>query len=326
MVPNISQSIDEAVALQRHEGRPGSIAASTIASGAGWRILDVICTCGQHDLVRDEEHSHYSLALVLGGAFEYRGRAGSAQLAPGSILIGRAGSPFRCWHGHGTGDRCLAVQFEAEAFHELTAGIGAPNPMELPVAVPVQRHTAGLFAFAEMVVSGSPYVIENSFETAVGLADHVLTAARHAKSIISATVRAAEAKRILDLARWIEEDPAADHDLEQLACRVGLSKYHFIRAFKRVVGMPPYSFITRARLREACKGIAATDRHIIDVAMDAGFSDLSTFNHLFRRHFGATPRALRRESRGGSLRTLFDWERDESFGSRTIVARSAVAN
>jgi AraC family transcriptional regulator len=306
MAPTTSSVIEAAVARRRHTSTVATIGARMIANGPGWRILDVLCTCGHDDVVRDEEHSHFSLAMVLGGAFEYRGRRGSAQLAPGSILIGKAGEPFRCWHSYGAGDRCLAVQFEQHAFDELTAGLGADNCRELPVAIPVTRHTAGLFAFAELLVDDGLQVADG-LEMATRLADRILTTA-HQVEQPNSRVRAADMRRILELARWIETDPSADYDIEGLALRAGLSKYHFIRSFKTVVGMPPYAFITRARLRDACTEIARSDRRIIDVALGAGFSDLSTFNHLFKRHFACAPQALRLRSRNRHAHALFELE------------------
>ena len=301
-----SGMIEEAVATRRHSGSSDALHARALSSGAGWRVLDVLCTCDRHDAVNDEQHSHYSLALVLGGAFEYRSRRGSAQLAPGSILLCKAGDPFRCWHSYGAGDRCFAVQFESEAFEELRADLHPDCRSELPLMVPVARRTAGLFAFAEML-AGNRLEHAGGLETAVGLADRILLAA-HQVDEPRAPVPRNSASRILELARWIETDPGADHDVGSLAVRAGLSKFHCIRLFKSVTGLPPYAFIGRARLRNACMEIAGSQRRIIDVALEAGFSDLSTFNHLFKHHFGIAPQALRLKSRASAGQVLFELE------------------
>lgn len=303
MLAGTSGRIEEAIAERRRSGSDKAIGARAIASGEGWRILDVICTCGQHDPVRDEEHSHHSLAMVIGGAFEYRGRRGSAQLAPGSILIGRAGDPFRCWHSFGAGDRCVAVQFEAEPFDQLADSLGRRRRGELPVALPVNRSTAGLFAFAEILADTGLEGMDG-FETAVRLADRILVESRFAEPPASSAT--GDPRRMLEIARWIDGDPSTDHDVETLSRAAGLSKFHFIRSFRKAVGTPPYAFVTRARLRDACKAIALTDQRIIDVALDCGFSDLSTFNHLFKSHFGKSPLALRSDARNGRGHAMFE--------------------
>lgn len=45
-----------------------------------------------------------------------------------------------------------------------------------------------------------------------------------------------------------------------------------------------------------------TDRGISEIAFDAGFSDLSTFNRAFRRRFGLTPSDVRAEALGKPVR------------------------
>ena len=43
-------------------------------------------------------------------------------------------------------------------------------------------------------------------------------------------------------------------------------------------------------------------RHIGDIAIEAGFSDLSYFSRAFRRRYGATPTMVREAARQGSRR------------------------
>jgi AraC-like DNA-binding protein len=40
-------------------------------------------------------------------------------------------------------------------------------------------------------------------------------------------------------------------------------------------------------------------RKIADIAAEAGFSDLSSFNRAFRRRFGLTPSVMREEHKAG---------------------------
>ena len=48
----------------------------------------------------------------------------------------------------------------------------------------------------------------------------------------------------------------------------------------------------QARLRNARSPI-----RILDIALEAGFTDLSTFNRLFRKRFGDTPSSIRNDAR-----------------------------
>jgi AraC-like DNA-binding protein len=93
--------------------------------------------------------------------------------------------------------------------------------------------------------------------------------------------------------RLIERDPALRLELDTLAREANLSRFHFLRAFARATGLTPHRYLTRARLRRAAVRLATNDARVVDVALQSGFRDVSTFNHAFRAEFGATPREHR---------------------------------
>jgi AraC family transcriptional regulator len=66
-----------ALARKRLNGAAGAIAEAPIASGKGWRVQDVICTCGPHDHDAEELSGASSVALVLSGSFIVRDRHGT---------------------------------------------------------------------------------------------------------------------------------------------------------------------------------------------------------------------------------------------------------
>ncbi|WP_428493042.1 helix-turn-helix transcriptional regulator [Rhodopila sp.] len=81
---------------------------------------------------------------------------------------------------------------------------------------------------------------------------------------------------------------------------VAMTPYHFLRTFRRVVGMTPHQFVLRTRLQNAAVALRRSRRPVLEVALDAGFADLSTFNRRFRRVIGMTPRAYRSGGRIGT--------------------------
>jgi AraC family transcriptional regulator len=72
-----------------------------------------------------------------------------------------------------------------------------------------------------------------------------------------------------------------------------MSKYHFLRVFRRLTGVTPHQYLISARMRRAALGLASSRHPVLDVALDAGFGDLSTFNKRFRATFGVTPTQYR---------------------------------
>jgi len=60
-----------------------------------------------------------------------------------------------------------------------------------------------------------------------------------------------------------------------------------------LTGVTPHQFVLRARLRAAALRLLDGDDKVIEIALGAGFGDVSNFNAAFRREFGVSPRAYR---------------------------------
>jgi AraC-like DNA-binding protein len=84
--------------------------------------------------------------------------------------------------------------------------------------------------------------------------------------------------------------------LEQVARESGVSAFHFLRLFTRVIGVTPHQYLVRSRLRHAARLLAQDTRPIADIAYEVGFGDLSNFIRTFRRAAGVSPRGFRRAS------------------------------
>ncbi|UPT88722.1 AraC family transcriptional regulator [Bradyrhizobium barranii subsp. apii] len=84
--------------------------------------------------------------------------------------------------------------------------------------------------------------------------------------------------------------------VSDLANLLGLSQFHFIRAFKHSVGLSPYQYVLSERINVAKEILSKSDLSMADVALAAGFSDASQLNRVFRKLVGVTPTAFRRES------------------------------
>jgi AraC-like DNA-binding protein len=286
-----SEIVARSVETRRARGERGAATVVPIFQGQGWRIADIVCNADASDPSFEEQHDYVSIALVMAGAFAYRSSAGSGDLCSGSALLGSPHSRFSCTHRHGAGDRCIAFQFSAECYDELLSLLGpAQAGMTFPrVALPVCVGAAVLFARSEALANGHSGA--SAPELALGVVSWVAgTLNRRGREQHPAP---AQAQAMLAVARAIDEDVSADHSVARLAAQASMSPFHFIRCFKRVVGTTPHTYVRIARLRQAARLLRDPSLSIAAVAFEAGFQDLSVFNHAFRQIFALTPRQLR---------------------------------
>jgi AraC-like DNA-binding protein len=76
----------------------------------------------------------------------------------------------------------------------------------------------------------------------------------------------------------------------EAAATAHLSPAHFIRCFRRAVGMPPHAWQLQQRV-DLAKPLLAGGRPPADVALELGFADQSHFTRRFRAVTGLTPGA-----------------------------------
>jgi AraC family transcriptional regulator len=81
--------------------------------------------------------------------------------------------------------------------------------------------------------------------------------------------------------------------LRVVAREVGMSYFHFSRAFKQSMGITPTNYIAERRIERAKKLMQETDFPISEIALRSGFSSQSHFTTCFRRLAGVTPRSFR---------------------------------
>ncbi|MCU4529845.1 AraC family transcriptional regulator [Acinetobacter sp. P1(2023)] len=94
--------------------------------------------------------------------------------------------------------------------------------------------------------------------------------------------------KILRVKELLVEMPETNFSLQDLADMVGLSAWHFLRQFKKYVGLPPHAWLVQARLQKARQLLKQGDQ-IAMVAQQCGFSDQSHFNRHFKKAMGVTP-------------------------------------
>ncbi|ESY73784.1 AraC family transcriptional regulator [Mesorhizobium sp. M0051] len=99
--------------------------------------------------------------------------------------------------------------------------------------------------------------------------------------------------RILRALDYIEAHLADDITLDDLAAVAVMSRFHFARAFRAAVGVPPHAFVVSRRIERAKDLLRSTRLPIAEVAWRVGYSNPAKFAAQFRKLVGERPGAWR---------------------------------
>jgi len=96
-------------------------------------------------------------------------------------------------------------------------------------------------------------------------------------------------RALYEARRYIEARFAQEITLDALGQRVGMSKYHLLRAFKQKYGVTPLQYQTRLRMHHAKRLLRLHYMTLAEVASRVGYDSVSAFCRAFRREVGVSP-------------------------------------
>lgn len=82
--------------------------------------------------------------------------------------------------------------------------------------------------------------------------------------------------------------------LDELACVLNLSRFHFCTAFRHATGRTPHEWLVHARIGQASKLLRNPALNITDVSLAVGYGTPSAFAASFRKIVGISPSEYRR--------------------------------
>jgi AraC family transcriptional regulator len=103
------------------------------------------------------------------------------------------------------------------------------------------------------------------------------------------------ARQVRLVVDYIENHLTEKTTIAELAALLDLTRFHFIRAFKHVVGLPPHQFLIMRRVERAKELLETEDMPISEVATKAGFASVPQLTKAFTRSVGTTPSDFRRQ-------------------------------
>lgn len=95
------------------------------------------------------------------------------------------------------------------------------------------------------------------------------------------------AHRLIKVKEFIDSNYYENLDIDQLANLSYMSKFHFLRMYKKMFGISPYRYILELKLIESKKLLK--NLNTVEVSKLLNFSDRSAFSNKFKKRFSLNP-------------------------------------
>jgi AraC family transcriptional regulator len=225
---------------------------TTVHYSAAVAVRTVCCDARPGDAPYTEIHPCHSLSFVRRGSFGCRACGATQELVVGSVTVGRPGLEYVATHEHHDGgDECLSIKFSAEHAAALLAGsawgVGSVPPLPRLVVLG-ELLQASIERRSDLGVDEVAMMFAAMFAQAAGGPE---------SNVLRAS--ASDRRRAVDTALWLDRQCGEAIDLEAAARQAGLSPFHYLRVFARVLGVTPHQYLLRARLRHAARLAARQD-------------------------------------------------------------------
>lgn len=119
------------------------------------------------------------------------------------------------------------------------------------------------------------------------------------------------AQRIQKILAFIQENYRKKLPLCTISREIGLHPQYFSAFFQKQFHTKYIDFLNRYRIHQSLQDLIHTDKNILEIALDHGFSNHKSYSNSFQRYCQMSPSAYRRKNRPGSKslteRTPMGW-------------------
>lgn len=102
--------------------------------------------------------------------------------------------------------------------------------------------------------------------------------------------KSSDGNTIKTILNYCSENYSRDIQLESISQALHISKYYISHLFSQKLHMGFNEYIGMLRISDACKLLVSQDKSITEVAYSVGFNSTRSFNRLFLKYTGTTPK------------------------------------
>jgi AraC family transcriptional regulator len=245
-----------------------------------------------HGAMAAHAHDEPWFCLVVEGRYEERILGETNAHDPGDLLF----CPANAAHAQRFGQEgARKVIFSAG---EQTTALLAEHGTRLN-GRPLLRRSAALLTLGRSIVA--ELALDDAFAS---LSAEALTMEALALTARGLDRRSRQEPAWLRRVReFLQDDPAREVTLDQLAVVAGRHPVHLARTFRTVHECTIGDYVRRLRVDRAATLLRTTRRPLLDIALDCGFAGAAQFSRSFRAVHATTPSAWRvNPGKAGGLR------------------------
>lgn len=110
----------------------------------------------------------------------------------------------------------------------------------------------------------------------------------------SENVKLAETKPIRLAKQYINDNYNLALSLESISAQIGFNPAYFSTLFKKETGKNFMEYVMEIRVQNAKNFLASTNKTLVDISTEVGYSDFKYFSKVFKRITGLTPSEYRK--------------------------------
>jgi AraC-like DNA-binding protein len=101
-------------------------------------------------------------------------------------------------------------------------------------------------------------------------------------------------EKVIGAKKFIDTHYGSDIGISEMAASASLSKFHFMRLFKKLYGITPSQYLTKVRVEKA-KLLLQKGATVGEACFLVGFDSITSFTGLFKKMTGSTPSMVMRK-------------------------------
>lgn len=255
------------------------------ASGTGTKVLKAVMSDFSY-----AKHSHEELALgvTMAGVQEFECEGSQFRSQPGDIILFNPGDVHNGNPGDGEALKYTMLYLDTADFYPLMWSASESCRSQFRISKTHFNDAALQFLILEMsqVIADEGRLSVEYDHCRYKIANRLVQKMRIASEDSWTRYKDTLLLRAKD---YIHDSVADDITIDELSQVASISKYHFIRLFRKQFGLTPHKYILNLKVNRA-RVLLEAGAPPSEVAQQFGFFDVSHLNRHFKRSFGVTPK------------------------------------